>query len=244
MQATVAKDLLMSYDFIFIRVVMRITGKGLETLALTVVGTAFSLSLLRMYVVPPILSVATALWSIFTPIIVIGVIAFYIAKGSPLFSVGLIVLTFAFLSSVWATVGTFGEDWRVVAMLEENPDQYILWIRIGFFYGFLPIMTGLALCVLAYVKQRKIPQGSLGNMLLLTTGGFFTVWGIHYFRFAYRDYVRAVDWAVQLNINNINDSLQIIYGVYGWVGVLWFVAGTFLIATSVYTLYKLRSIRA
>lgn len=223
---------------------MAMTGKGMEILALIIVGTVFLLSLLRMYVVPPILSVATAVWSVFTPIIVIGVIAFYIAKNSPFFGVGLFVLMFALFSSFYAAVGTFGEDWRVVAILEENPDQCILWIRTLFFYVFLPIMTGLALCVLAFVKHRKVPRGSFGSLLLLTTGGFFVVWGIHYFRVAYRDYIRAIDWAIQLNISRINDSLQKIYAAYGSVGILWFVTGISLTAMSVYTLYKLRSMQA
>lgn len=135
---------------------MPITGKGLEILALIMIGTVFLLSLLRMYVVPPILSEATAVMSIFLIITVIGGTAIYITKSSPLFGAGLFVLMFAFFSSFLATVGTFGEDWRVVAILEENPGRYIHWIRTAFVCGILPIATGLTLCVFTHVKKRKL----------------------------------------------------------------------------------------
>ncbi len=217
---------------------MPITEKNLQILALIIIGTMFSLSLLRLYVVPSILPDATAVLSFLLIIIVIGAISFYITKGSPLFGVGLFVLMLAFFSSFIATVGTFGEDWRVVAILEANPDQYIHWIRTAFFYGILPIATGLSLCMLAYVKYRKIPRRSFGNWLLLMTGGFFAIWGVHYFQVAYREYFKASSWAAQSNIGHINDSLQTIYAAYGCVGILWLVAGIFLIAMSIYTLYK------
>jgi len=82
--------------------------KHRKILILTITVIALFLSLLRMYVVPPILDLETAVLSICLIIIVIGAVAFYFVKDFVLFGVGLFILMFAFLSSLIVSVGTFG----------------------------------------------------------------------------------------------------------------------------------------
>lgn len=152
---------------------------------------------------------------------------------------GLIVLLFAFFSSLLVTVGSFyGETYHVVVILEANPHRYIDFIIGISLYGILPIAASLALCMIAYIKERGLPTQSLENWLLLIGGGFFVLWGIYYFQGAYTTYFHAIRLANLWNIRNINDSLLAIYAAYGLVGILWLITGTFFITTSVYKLRK------
>jgi len=214
--------------------------KHRKILILTITVIALFLSLLRMYVVPPILDLETAVLSFCLIIIVIGAVAFYFVKDFVLFGVGLFILMFAFLSSLIVSVGTFGEDWRVVAILEANPDSYFQWITNTFLFGILPIAIGLVLCVAACIMQRKPPLENFRSMLLLILGGFFAVWGFHYYQVAYRDYLTATSGVGSQNINNIKDSLQTIYSAYELVGILWSITGVSFVIISFYALYKSR----
>ncbi len=151
-------------------------------------------------------------------------------KSSILLSAGLLVLAFAFFSSLFAGVGTIGEDWRVVATLEANPNSYMQWVWVALALGILPVATGLILCIVDFMMRRRARIGSLRDLLLLPVGGFFVLWGIYYFLTAYGDYVRAIGWADQMNIMGINSSLQAVYAGYESIGILWSITGIFLLA--------------
>lgn len=151
-------------------------------------------------------------------------------KSSILLSAGLLVLAFAFFSSLSAGVGTIGEDWRVVAILEANPNSYMQWIWVAPVLGILPVATGLILCIVDFMMRRRALNGSLRDLLLPPVGGFFVLWGIYYFLTAYGDHIRAIGWANRSNIKGINSSLQAVYAGYESIGILWSITGIFLLA--------------
>ena len=208
-----------------------------EILVLATIAIAFLLLSLRIYVVPPILAEETALGFVWLVIIVLSVVAFYIGKRSVLFGAGLFVLILAFFLSLLATVGTIGEEWRVASIVERNPNSYIEWIKDCLIYGIVPIATGITLCIIGYI-QRKTLRGRFENLLLLITGGFLVIWGIHYFQVACRDYSRVLSSTNEWDISHISNAIQAIYLAYECVGILWLVTGAFLIVTSFYTLFK------
>ena len=171
-----------------------------------------------------------------------SVIAVYMMRVSTPLGAGLFILLFAFMSSIFVSVGWIGEYWRVVIVVENNPGAHIDLVRRVFLYGILPIAIGLTLCVSAYMKKGKISMEGFRNLLMLMTGGFSTIWGIHYFQVVYRDYFRAINMAQEENVSYLNDSLQAIYTTYGLVSILWLITGTFLIVVSVRILYRLRRV--
>jgi len=168
----------------------------------------------------------------------IGVVALYIRRDSILFSIGLFVLMFAFLSSLFAATGTIGEDWRVIAILEANPNSYTAFVTSALSYGILPIGAGLALCIFALMRSRRVVSGTFRNLLLLTVGCFFTLSGVHYYLAASKDYFGATTYANLQNISYINDFLREVYQSYELVGVFWLITGLFTITISIYGLKK------
>jgi hypothetical protein len=209
-----------------------------ENLVLVTLVVIFILFFLRNYFAPPILDVETAVWLIWSIVASLSAVAFYIGKGNILFGIGLFMLAIAFFSSLLVTVGTIGEEWRVVIALEANPSSYVQWTRYVLIYGILPVAVGIAFCVVGYMVRRKTSTGNFRSLLLLITGGFFVVWGIRYFQVAYGDYSKALSWAVESGVNNINNELQAIYLAYECLSILLLVAGIFLSFTSFYYLYK------
>ena len=151
-------------------------------------------------------------------------------KSSILLTIALLVLAFAFYSSLSAGVGTIGEDWRVVAILEANPNSYMQWVWVALVLGILPVAAGLVLCIVDLILRRRARVGSLRDLLLLPVGGFFVLWGIYYFLTAYGNCVRAISWADQWSVMGINNSLQAVYAGYESVGILWSITGIFLVA--------------
>jgi hypothetical protein len=161
------------------------------------------------------------------------------AKGIVLFCTSFLVLAIAFFCSLLGAVGTIGEEWRTVGILEANPNSYMQWIWTVLEFGILPIAAGLVLCIIDFAVQRRTRTGSL-RLPLLVAGIFFAAWGIYYSLTAYSSYATAVGLANQWNVRGINSSLQIIYAGYEWVGVLWLVLGVFLSVTSGYVKDALR----
>ncbi len=143
------------------------------------------------------------------------------------------VLGFAFLGSLLAPVGTIGEEWRTVGILEANPNSYTQWMWAVLEFGLLPTAAGLVLCTIVFALHRKTRLSSQSPSLLIA-GILSTVWGIYYSLAAYSSYVTAVGLANQWNVTSANSSLQIIYVGYGGIGVLWLGLGVFLSATSGY----------
>lgn len=172
---------------------------------------------------------------------VIGLIAFYIVDGSVLFDSGLSALGFAFISSLFVGVGYLGEYYRVVAILEYNPNRVAFMVRDVFSYGILPIAVGLAICVLAWIRCRKGFSGCFRSLPLLIIGGLLILWSFYYFRAVQGDYLEAVRWTAQERISQVDDSLRAFYSAHAWVAVLWMITGGFFVAISSYAMLKLRS---
>ena len=145
-------------------------------------------------------------------------------------SVGLVILTFAILSSLLSTVGTIGEEYRTVAILGANPDNYGQWIMIVLEFGIVPICAGLSLYCVG-LKFQKTSFTRNGSLLLGIFGGLFAVFGIWYSLAAFNSYIDAISFANQTNVNGIDGPLQIIYIAYGCVGILWIASGTLISAT-------------
>jgi hypothetical protein len=158
------------------------------------------------------------------------------AKGFALYFTSMLVLVLAFFSSLLGGVGTLGEEWRTVGILEANPNSYVDWIRAILEYGILPTATSLVLLIIDFAVQGKTRTRGL-NLLLLIVGGFFALWGIYYFLASYRSYAEAINLANQWNVKGINTPLQIIYIGYGSVGLLLSVAGLFILVTSGYLMH-------
>lgn len=196
--------------------------------------------LLSIYVIPTIFALARLALAFWMFVIAVGGFAFYIARVSIFFGAGLIILSFAFMSSVILGTGTLGEYWRVVIIVESNPSYHVNLASRVFLFAILPLTMGLALCIFTYMKERRIPTGSFGGLFSLVLGGFFIFWGINYFQAAYGEYFRAIEIAREENVSYINNSLQAVYTTYGLIGILWLIIGIFLTAISAYTLYMLR----
>jgi hypothetical protein len=137
------------------------------------------------------------------------------------------LLSFAFLFSFFVGVGVLGEWYRVEAILRANPQYHLSVVKDVFLFGILPITLGLVFCIIAYVKAGHAIEGSNAWPLLIV-GGFFALWGFLYFRTAYSDYSQAVDWANTYLHSYNKGSFLAIYTAYGLLGILWLVAGVFL----------------
>lgn len=160
------------------------------------------------------------------------------AKGI-IFSGTVLVLAIAFYGSLLATVGTVGEEWRTVGILEANPNSYIQLTWTVLEYGVLPIAAGIALCIIDLVMQRRTRVRSL-SLPLLIAGVFFAVWGLYYSFTAYSSYTQAIGLANRWGVKGIDNSLQIIYVGYEGIGILWLGLGVFLSVASGYVKNTLR----
>jgi hypothetical protein len=139
------------------------------------------------------------------------------------------ILTFAFVLSIpIATV--FGDSFHIVVALEADPSSYVVFVMEVLFYYLLPIFIALLLCVFSYVKATTEPRRKLGSLGLLSFGGLLLLWGVLYFPGAYNTYLKASDMVDRWNVGYVNGSLQIIYTAYGAIGIMWMLAGIFLIA--------------
>ncbi len=159
---------------------------------------------------------------------------------SILFGASLLVLPFAFLTSLLITTGTIGEEYRTVEILEHNPNNYGQWWGI-LWWGILPIALGLISCIADFIVQIRTRTTS-SNALKLVAGILSALWGITYLQAVYSSYVKTISLANSWGnwgfgpARDISSSVQIIYMGYEWIGVLWLVTGIFLLLTSAYVL--------
>lgn len=90
--------------------------------------------------------------------------------------VGLLILSLAFVVSFWGGLGVgidLGE-FRIIPILEANPNRYFEYMRDAFLFCILPPAVGLAYSIIAFVRERKSPTGVLEWWLpLMVVGGFF-----------------------------------------------------------------------
>lgn len=165
----------------------------------------------------------------------------YVIRASFFLGVGLIVLSLTPWFSIMASLGTIGEYYRVVILVEHNPNYHISAIRLPLLLGVLPVTIGLALCIIGFLRNRKILSTILGRLFLLVLGVGSLFFGSIYCFETYRDYSSAIAEAQQENISYIIGSLQMVYAPYFGIGLLWLITGFAFIAMSVYTLQRLRN---
>jgi hypothetical protein len=104
--------------------------------------------------------------------------------------------------------------------------------------GIVPTVTSLILLVAAYLKGNYAGIASLGNILLLISGGLSTAWGYMYCAASYITYYDTISETRNQRIVDIDSGLLQIYSAYGIVGAVWLGLGIFLIAVSVYHLSR------
>jgi hypothetical protein len=137
--------------------------------------------------------------------------------------VGLPILSLAFVVSFFGGLGIgidLGE-YRIIYILEANPDRYILYMRDAFL-SILPLAAGLAYSIIAFVRERKSPTGVLKWWLpLMVVGGFFFFWGIYGVWWTYTYYLNVIR---MVNVEIADLILKVCLAV--WIGdVLWMFAG-------------------
>jgi hypothetical protein len=153
--------------------------------------------------------------------------------------IGFSVLVIAFSLSLLSSVGVFyGEDYHVIVYLEENPNNLFPMLQNVALLGIVPTVTSFILLVAAYLKGNYAGIASLGNILLLVSGGLSTVWGYMYCAASYISYYDTISETHNQRIVDIDSGLLQIYSAYGIVGAVWLGLGIFLIAVSVYYLFR------
>jgi hypothetical protein len=152
---------------------------------------------------------------------------------------GFSVLVIAFFLSLLSSVGVFyGEDYHVIVYLEENPNSLFTMLQNVALLGIVPTVTSLILLVAAYLKGNYAGIASLGNILLLISGGLSAAWGYMYCAASYITYYDTISEARNQRIVDIDSGLLQIYSAYGIVGAVWLGLGIFLIAVYVYHLSR------
>lgn len=156
------------------------------------------------------------------------------AIDSVLLVAGLLVVAFAFFYSLWVGVGTIGEEWRAVIILEANPDAYVQEIWFILQYGIFPIVAGLVLCIIEFIVRRRTRTESPSRLLLIRflAGILLIILGILGCLSTYHSYTTLIGEVNQHNVKAANGSLQITYMGYELVSILWIVTGVFLSLTS------------
>jgi hypothetical protein len=105
--------------------------------------------------------------------------------------VGLLILLIAFVVYLLGGLG-LGIDlseYRIVPVLEANPNRYWDYIRDAFLFEILPPAVGLVFSIIAFVEERKSPTGVLKWWLpLVAVGGFFFFWGVYGLQWTYTKY--------------------------------------------------------
>lgn len=138
------------------------------------------------------------------------------------------------LMFIMSFFGGFGVDidlaeyWRLVAILEANPNRYFVYMKELFFYFILPAAVGLAFSIVAFVRDIKSPNGILDDWWLLIAfigglfffWGFLGLWGTHN---SYCDVMRSIDSYDSVDIAPLIPS---IYATASIGEILWLFAGS------------------
>jgi len=128
------------------------------------------------------------------------------------------------------------EHWRLVAILEANPNRYFAYMKELFFYFVLPAAVGLAFSIVAFVRDIKSPNGILDEWWLLIAfigglfffWGFLGLWGTHN---SYCDVMRSIGSYDSVDIAPLIPS---IYATASVGFILWLLAGVFFMLSPVF----------
>jgi len=153
--------------------------------------------------------------------------------------VGLIILTFAFIVSVFCSGSAADPPWRLLAILEANPHLYLVYVRNALLYLILPVFMGLAFSILGYIRERKSPTGIFdGWPLLMIIGGMFVFWAVLGLRFTYTSYYDTISAAHSRNIAGIDNLILTVYATASVADILWLSAGVLLMLSPVFKMQQ------
>ena len=153
--------------------------------------------------------------------------------------VGLLILSLAFVVSFFGGLG-IGIDlheFRIIAILEANPNRYFEYMRDAFLFLILPPAAGLVFSIIAFVRERKSPTGVLAWWLpLMGFGGFFFFRGAYGLWSTYTTYLDVIQhWVNAFRVRvEIVDLISKVC-LAGMVGdILWLFAGTLFMLSPVF----------
>lgn len=152
--------------------------------------------------------------------------------------VGLLILSLAFVVSFFGGLNVtidLSEYWRLVAILEANPNRYLAYMRDALLYLIMPPAVGLAFSIIAFTRERKSPTGVLDWWLPLAVfGGFFFFWGAYSLSWTYTKYSAAIHEAELYSSINIADIILAICATASVGGILWALAGVLFMLSPVF----------
>jgi len=142
--------------------------------------------------------------------------------------VGLLILSLAFVVSFWGGLGVgidLGE-YRIIPILEANPNCYFEYMRDAFLFFILPPAAGLVFSIIAFVRERKSPTGVLEWWLpLMVVGGFFFFWGVYGLWWTYTYYLDAIHLVNAYGPVEIAGLVSKVYVAVMVGDILWLFAG-------------------
>jgi len=152
--------------------------------------------------------------------------------------VSMLVLSVAFVVSFFGGLNVtidLSEYWRLVAILEANPNRYLGYVRDAFLYLILPPAVGLAFSFVAFMRERKSPTGVFKWWLPLAVfGGFFFVWGIYSLQWTHTQYCKAVHEAELYSSVDIARPILAVCATASVGEILWLLIGVLFMLSPVF----------
>jgi hypothetical protein len=147
------------------------------------------------------------------------------------FEVGWLILPLAFVLSFWGGLGIdidLGEHWRLIAILEANPNRYLDYVRDAFLFCILPPATCLVFSIIAFARERKSPAVVLKWWPLMVVGAIFFLWGVYGLWWTYTRYLDAIHWVNAYGPLEIADLISKVYVAVMIGDILWLFTGILL----------------
>lgn len=147
--------------------------------------------------------------------------------------IGLLILSLAFEMSFFFS-RIIDEPWRLVMMLEANPNGYWGYIRGTFLLLILPPAVGFVVSIIGYLREEKSPTGVLELWLpLMVFGAFFFLWGILWLRWLNTSYYDALHEAEVSSSLDLAAPILAIHVTASVGAILWLFAGTLFILSPI-----------
>ncbi len=152
--------------------------------------------------------------------------------------VSMLILSVAFVVSFFGGLNVtidLSEYWRLVAILEANPNRYLGYVRDALLYLILPPAVGLAFSSAAFIRERKSPTGVFKWWIPLAVfGGFFFVWGVYSLQWNYTQYCEAIHEAKLYSSVDIAGPILAVCATASVGSILWLLAGVLFLLSPVF----------
>lgn len=152
--------------------------------------------------------------------------------------VSMLILSVAFVVSFFGGLNVtidLSEYWRLVAILEANPNRYLGYVRDALLYLILPPAVGLAFSSAAFIRERKSPTGVFKWWIPLTVfGGFFFVWGVYSLQWNYTQYCEAIHEAKLYSSVDIAGPILGVCATASVGSILWLLEGVLFLLSPVF----------